>query len=120
MTTKTQIPLSRTGYPCIFIDRQFLLQVLYDNLKQKDKVLTEKKVTSVEMTKDRVQVATKDGSVYDGSFLVGADGVHSAVRKEMWRIANHESPGLFSPEEGSSTFEIPETLVRQRCDSDMG
>ncbi|KAF5980614.1 hydroxylase [Fusarium bulbicola] len=39
----------RVGYPSIFIDRQMLLQVLYKNLKHKDRVLTKKRVTRVEL-----------------------------------------------------------------------
>ncbi|RSM15449.1 hypothetical protein CDV31_005042 [Fusarium ambrosium] len=40
----------RIGYPQIFIDRQTLLRVLYDKLKFKDRVLTQKRVTRVDMT----------------------------------------------------------------------
>ncbi|TID05181.1 FAD-dependent monooxygenase atmM [Colletotrichum higginsianum] len=91
----------KTGYPCIFIDRQFLLQVLYDNIKDKGKILTSKRVTGVEVTAVGVQVQTQDGCTYAGDFLIGADGVHSTIRKEMWRLANQMSPGIFSPDEGS-------------------
>ncbi|KAK6206840.1 FAD binding domain-containing protein [Colletotrichum tabaci] len=91
----------KTGYPCIFIDRQFLLQVLYDNIKDKDKILASKCVTGVEVTAVGVQVQTQEGCTYAGDFLIGADGVHSTIRKEMWRLANQMSPGIFSPDEGS-------------------
>lgn len=101
--------MCRTGYPCIFIDRQLLLQVLHDKIKHKEKLLTGKRVTGVKITDDGVQVETKDGSTYTGGFLVGADGVHSTIRKEMWRIAMQTSPGLFAPNEESSkyTYSLP-------------
>lgn len=70
-----------------------VLQVLYDNIKDKTKVLTKKRVKDVELSDDSVTVHTIDGSSYSGDVLVGADGIHSTVRNEMWRIANKEAPG---------------------------
>ncbi|CCF41015.1 FAD binding domain-containing protein [Colletotrichum higginsianum] len=91
----------RTGYASIFIDRQMLLQVLYDNLKQKDRVVPEKRVNSIELIDGGVLVHTKDGSVYEGDIVVGADGIHSTVRQEMWRIGHQQSPGYFPQDEHS-------------------
>ncbi|KAK1710565.1 hypothetical protein CaCOL14_004516 [Colletotrichum acutatum] len=92
---------ARLGYPSIFIDRQMLLQVLYDNLKNKDKVIPEKRVEKVELLEEGVHVHTKDGSVYEGDIVVGADGIHSTVREEMWRIGHDERPGYFPLDEHS-------------------
>ncbi|VUC26567.1 unnamed protein product [Clonostachys rosea] len=75
------------GYPMIFIDRQMLLQVLYDNLKDKTKVLTSQRVVSVDLTESGVTATTEDGKIYEADLVVGADGIHSTVRKEMWRNA---------------------------------
>ncbi|RKL28325.1 hypothetical protein BFJ72_g12556 [Fusarium proliferatum] len=91
----------RVGYPSIFIDRQMLLQVLYKNLKHKDRVLTKKRVTRVELVEGGVQAYTQDGSVYEGDIVVGADGIHSAVRDEMWRLGKEQSPGYFPEDENS-------------------
>ncbi|RYN26005.1 hypothetical protein AA0112_g8345 [Alternaria arborescens] len=85
----------RIGYPQIFIDRQVALQILYNNLKSKERVLTNKRVCSVEHESEGVKVYTKDGSTYTGDFVVGADGVHSAVRQEMWRIADEDGLKVF-------------------------
>ncbi|KAF6831150.1 FAD binding domain-containing protein [Colletotrichum musicola] len=85
----------RIGYPQIFIDRQSLLQVLFDKLKHKERVLTKKRVTSVEMDDHQVTVRTQDGSMYAGDIVVGADGVHSKVREEMWRNALEAKSGIF-------------------------
>jgi 2-polyprenyl-6-methoxyphenol hydroxylase-like FAD-dependent oxidoreductase len=63
-----------------------LLQVLYKNVKHKDRVLTKKRVTRVELVEGGVQAYTQDGSVYEGDIVVGADGIHSAVRDKMWRL----------------------------------
>jgi 2-polyprenyl-6-methoxyphenol hydroxylase-like FAD-dependent oxidoreductase len=78
-----------------------VLQVLYANIKDKTKVLTKKHVKSVDMTDFGVVVTTSDGSSYNGDILVGSDGIHSSVRKEMWRLANEMSPGWIASDEHS-------------------
>lgn len=82
-----------------------VLQVLYENIRDKTKILTKKRVEKVEMTDDGVAVTTSDKSSYKGDILVGADGIHSSVRGEMWRIANEMSPGWISPDEHSGEFQ---------------
>ncbi|KAK1654616.1 hypothetical protein BDP81DRAFT_478104 [Colletotrichum phormii] len=84
-----------TGYPCVWLDRKMLLQTLYDNLKYKDNVLPNKRVVGIETTESGVTVYTKDGSTYRGDILVGADGVHSIAREEMWRIGEISRPEIF-------------------------
>ncbi|KAL6364307.1 hypothetical protein LRP88_02226 [Fusarium phalaenopsidis] len=93
----------RVGYPSIFIDRQMLLQVLFNNLKHKDRVLTKKRVSRLQLTEEGAQAYTQDGSMYEGDIVVGADGIHSAVRDEMWRLGKEQSPGYFSEDENSHT-----------------
>jgi 2-polyprenyl-6-methoxyphenol hydroxylase-like FAD-dependent oxidoreductase len=78
-----------------------VLKVLYDNIKDKTKVLTSKGVQNVELVDNGVIVKTSDGSSYKGDILVGADGIHSTVRGEMWRIANELSPGWIPSSERS-------------------
>ncbi|KAI8244550.1 FAD-dependent monooxygenase atmM [Colletotrichum sp. SAR 10_96] len=90
---------SMTGYPCVFIDRQMLLQVLYEKIRHKDRVLTGKRVSRVEMTDSGVTVKTQDGSTYAGDILIGADGVRSTIRQEMWRLASEEKQNVFPPDE---------------------
>lgn len=79
-----------------------IIQILYDSLRDKSKVLTKKGVTKVEQTAEGVLVTTDDGSTFHGELLVGADGVHSMVRREMWRLADHDSPGCFPVGERSN------------------
>ncbi|KAL0573426.1 hypothetical protein V5O48_008520 [Marasmius crinis-equi] len=87
----------RLGYGPVFVDRQMVLRILYENIKDKSKCLLNKGVARVEQDEDAggVRVHIKDGSSYTGTILVGADGVHSTVRREMWRIADTISPGYF-------------------------
>lgn len=87
------------GYPFLFFDRQDLLQILYENLQHKDRVLVRKAVSGVDLATDGVSVTCTDGSVYSGSIVVGADGVNSAVRDIMRGLANKLEPGYFDPDE---------------------
>ncbi|KAH8774743.1 FAD binding domain-containing protein [Diaporthe sp. PMI_573] len=93
---------SLTGYPSTFIDRQMLLQVLYEHIRHKERVLTEKRVSGVQMDDSGVTVKTHDGSTYTGDILIGADGVRSTIRQEMWRLASQEKHNVFPPNEARS------------------
>jgi 2-polyprenyl-6-methoxyphenol hydroxylase-like FAD-dependent oxidoreductase len=83
------------GYTPFFVDRQMIIQVLYDKIRDKSKILTGKSVCNVEQIVDGVKVMTSDGDVFTGDILVGADGIHSTVRREMWRLADSAHPGYF-------------------------
>ncbi|KAH7074440.1 hypothetical protein BKA63DRAFT_513030 [Paraphoma chrysanthemicola] len=95
----------RLGYRPFFFDRQMLIQVLYENLSDKSKIITSKAVMKVEQihSSSKIRVITSDKNVFEGDILVGADGIHSSVRREMWRIANATQPGLFSPSRETAT-----------------
>lgn len=62
------------------------------------------KVMAIESSDGGATVATASGSVYRGSIVVGADGVHSIVRQEIWKM--REKCGLDSTllKERSSTW----------------
>lgn len=72
-----------------------LLQVLYDNLNLKERVLRRKRVVRVDTIEGCVHIQTEDGSRYTGDIVIGADGVHSAVRREMWRDSLEAGLDLF-------------------------
>lgn len=95
---------NRIGYPQIFIDRQTVLEVLFDSLKHKERVFTNKRVECVEHGENNVTVRTKDGSKYTGDIIIGADGIHSNVRKEMWRIAHSAKSDVFQANPLTSTY----------------
>lgn len=89
----------RHGYPFLFFDRQDLLKILYNNLKHKNRVLVNKAVSDIVLASDGVEVSCADGSRYAGTFVVGADGVHSSVRRIMRGLAAKLEPGYFDPNE---------------------
>ncbi|KAI1491191.1 FAD binding domain protein [Biscogniauxia mediterranea] len=85
----------RHGYQLLFVDRQWLLQILYDNLQNKKRVLLNKRIVRIDHVDGGVDVITKDGEKFSGTLVVGADGINSVVRSEMWRIGNKLQPGYF-------------------------
>ncbi|KAI5919843.1 hypothetical protein F4810DRAFT_714030 [Camillea tinctor] len=86
-------------YPMLFFDRQWLLKVLHDQIKQKDRILLQKRVQKTISGDHGVEVKTTNGESYFGSIIIGADGIHSTVRREMRRIAEETNPGYFPPGE---------------------
>jgi 2-polyprenyl-6-methoxyphenol hydroxylase-like FAD-dependent oxidoreductase len=87
-----------------------VLKVLYDGIKDKTKVLTKKRVQNVELTDGGVTVKTADGSAYKGDILIGADGIHSSVRGEMWRLANETLPGWIPSDEHACEYMKAHTI----------
>lgn len=75
-------------------------------------IRTSKEVTNIKDLESGVVVETKDGAKYSGSILVGADGVHSRIRQEMWRLADAEIPGYISKREREGSYEASHSF---RC-----
>lgn len=90
--------LHRSGYPFAFTDRQYVLETLYNNLKDKSKVLVGKKLTTVRQHASGVTVICEDGTSYTGDVLAAADGVNSKAKSEMWRLADEVDPELVKKE----------------------
>ncbi|KAA8649330.1 FAD-dependent oxidoreductase [Aspergillus tanneri] len=88
-----QRSIERHGYPMFFCDRQRVLDVLYSRLRDLSKVLTKKRVVRIEQTEDEAHIIVKDGSVYTGDVVIGADGVNSVVRHELRRHAVEKGLG---------------------------
>ncbi|KAL3490080.1 hypothetical protein BJX62DRAFT_226170 [Aspergillus germanicus] len=110
--------LERFGLPLAFLERRVLLDILYTSLSDPSRVLVGKTVVSVEQEHDGrngMTVRTDDGSSYHGDLVVGADGVHSRVRRDMWRLAELERPGFISAQEKNSAKSVIGLAVDYGC-----
>ncbi|KAI0889437.1 FAD/NAD(P)-binding domain-containing protein [Annulohypoxylon maeteangense] len=76
--------------------RAHLVKALYDGLSKERKscVLTNKKVTDVMADDSGVTVSCSDGTKYEGSIVIGAEGVHSRTRERMRSLALKASPTI--------------------------
>ncbi|WQF89220.1 Putative FAD-binding domain, FAD/NAD(P)-binding domain superfamily [Colletotrichum destructivum] len=83
------------GYPVLFLDRQQAVQMFYEAIRQKGKIVTDARVAHVHESTTSVTVTTTLGQSFTGTLLVGCDGVKSAVRSEMWRLGNASDPSYF-------------------------
>lgn len=73
------------------LERRQLVDILYQNLVDKSRVYTSCGAVKVEYLEHGARVETQNGRVFNGSIVVGADGVHSRIRQEMWRIVDAET-----------------------------
>ncbi|KAI9148937.1 FAD-dependent monooxygenase NtnA [Paramyrothecium foliicola] len=83
------------GYKIHFLSRHDCLRILHEKIQHKSRIHTLREVIKIEPGRpgEKTLVETKDGSVYSGDLVIGADGVRSSVRRELWRLADTEQPG---------------------------
>lgn len=63
-----------------------------------------KRVERIEHTDTGVRVLLTDGTVEEGDIVVGADGVHSIVRSQMWAYASEFEPNTVPESDKSVLF----------------
>jgi FAD dependent monooxygenase len=81
------------------MERRNFLRIVHEQLPDKTKILTGKRVVDVVDNDDGVLVKLQDGTCEEGDILIGCDGVHSSVRELMWRNANASMPNHISAQE---------------------
>ncbi|KAF4985501.1 hypothetical protein FDECE_16522 [Fusarium decemcellulare] len=95
--------LALHGYPMMLFDRGSFAKTLVEALDNWEQhVKTGKKLTNIVSRKDSVTVEFADGTSEDGSIVIGADGIWSAVRDQM---KGKSLEGLF--DQDPNPFEAP-------------
>ncbi|KAI0171961.1 FAD/NAD(P)-binding domain-containing protein [Hypoxylon sp. FL1284] len=81
------------GHSAQIINRAWLVRGLYEGLRKADqaKVFTDKVVSDITVDDSGAAVQCRDGTRYEGSIVVGCDGVHSVVRKKIRALALQEA-----------------------------
>ncbi|KAB8261873.1 hypothetical protein BDV32DRAFT_157866 [Aspergillus pseudonomiae] len=92
----------RFGYPIAFLDRQKFLEILHTSYPEQSNIHTNCRVTHIRRLDSHIEVVTSSGQEYIGDLVVGADGVHSVIRSEMWKLADALEPGRVSKRERRS------------------
>ena len=69
-----------------------LLETLYRHVWDQEKVQFGEKVNRIDFENSRPTVICEGGARYTGDIVVGCDGVHSFVRREMWRMCELVEP----------------------------
>ncbi|KAL0475557.1 FAD/NAD(P)-binding domain-containing protein [Neurospora intermedia] len=95
------------GYPFLPLLRSELVKILYNHLKGRESnIRVNSRVTDIRPHATGVHVHLADGSLIQGSIVVGADGVHSRTRQIMDSlVAQHAlNPARLANKPMVSTF----------------
>ncbi|OCK82440.1 FAD/NAD(P)-binding domain-containing protein [Lepidopterella palustris CBS 459.81] len=84
----------RLRRPIIFMERCEALRILYSHIKDKSKIHPHNALVSYTENDEGVSIITANGDSYQGSILVGADGIHSVVRSLMAEAVSETQPDI--------------------------
>lgn len=92
------------GYGIRTFTRSQLLRILHRHISDagKKKIHTSQKVSRVEELPgdEGVRLHTEDGQTHEVDIVIGADGTHSIIRSEMWRMAEQVGSKVFLGDRG--------------------
>lgn len=93
------------GYGIATFTRSQLLQILHKHIGEegKGKIYTNARVSRIEQLPgdEGVRLHMKDGQTHGADIVIGADGTHSIVRSEMWRMAEEAGSKAFVGDKGA-------------------
>ncbi|KAK7429866.1 hypothetical protein QQZ08_003485 [Neonectria magnoliae] len=94
------------GSSLVAFHRAHLIKAIYDGLpgSAKSRYLSGKRLADIATTSTGVEVTCTDGSSYQGSIVIGADGAHSKTRSIMRRLALQANSSLTSTWDSETPF----------------
>lgn len=89
---------ARYGFPYLTVFRPDLLQVLVDEVQKlkPDALHLGSRVAGHVETGEKVALLLEDGTRMEGDALIGADGVHSRIRRSLWGDSTAQFSGLMA------------------------
>jgi salicylate hydroxylase len=106
--------VERYGFPYFTVYRPDLLAALEAAVRQASPgcIRLGRKAEGFEDLGDRVRLRFTDGSLAEGDMLLGADGIHSAIRRQLWGEAKAHFTGIFAWRGVLDTSLLPERLCK--------
>jgi len=104
----------RYGTPHLMLHRGDLHRVLSDAVRKRKSVAISlnKRCIGVEQTKSGAEVRFADGTGAPASYVIGADGIHSEIRKILFGPSNPEFTGVVAWRGLIPMQQLPEHLRR--------
>jgi FAD dependent monooxygenase len=90
--------------PPLLFDRQTCVAHLFGGLPDQSVIKLNKRVEKIEHTENGVRALLTDGTMEEGDIVIGADGVHSIVRSQMWYYASASEPETVPESDKSALF----------------
>ncbi len=106
--------IERYGFPYLTVYRPDLLAELEAAVRQASPgcIRLGRKAAGFEELGETVRLRCTDGSTAEGDMLLGADGIHSAIRHQLWGEAKARFTGLFAWRGVIDMARLPERMRR--------
>lgn len=100
------------GFPYLTVHRADLHQALVDSVRalRPDAIQLDHKVESIVQTTGKVEVQTVSGATFEADLLIGADGVHSRVRRALFGADEPVYSGVMAWRGVIDASKLPEHL----------
>jgi salicylate hydroxylase len=114
--------IERYGFPYVTVFRPDLLQVLVDAVRARrpGALHLGRRVAGVSQSGDKVTLRFDDGGTATGDALIGADGVHSVVRRELFGGDKPRFLGIIAWRGVIPIERVPPQISRDKAANWMG
>ena len=106
--------IERYGFPYLTVYRPDILGVLEAAVREAAPACIRlgRKAAGFDDLGEKVRLRFTDGSSAEGDMLLGADGIHSAIRHQLWGEAKARFTGIFAWRGVIPTEKLPERMRR--------
>lgn len=113
---------STFGFPYYHVHRMDLITMLAETAQENSgiRVHLSSRCIALEQKKNSVAVKFENGESWEGDFVIGADGIHSVVRENLWGLAKPQFTGAIAWRATVSKNALPADLIRPVCTVWMG